>query len=569
MRSRWPSLVGVLLLAACADDRLVQSACRMDSHCGEGNLCENFRCIPASAKSCERVTEGNPVLQPAPYSISLGDIDVGAAVQKLSLHNIGNCTLTLFEAKVEGGPTSPFSCDLCAGKFPVEIFPGRKRDVEISFKQAGVGEFADRLVILSDDREFPELIVPLRANFLGVPDLRVAPNPVDFGYVAQGRALRKRVQVTNQGTGVAEVEVQSLKLVPEQTEDFSLIGAVELPATLPPVAGDPSAVLGFDVQYHPRSTSAHNAELVFATSEGEVRVPLAGNAATPPKISVSPSSIALGQVPLGHTNVLPLTVTNEGGVPLSVSYTWGGPSPSTDLFATPQVLSSVAAGGYVEMHVAVTATALGPINGFLVFSTNDPLRPSVTVPVSAEGISGPGPEVVKIELNYENGSDTAVDDDLRNVDLTLEHPYGMICNKQNPSPTNWGKYGNPSWISFGPKEEPERIILVDATQDGTYRVMVQYMEDCSSLPTDLLAAVLGISVDAAVLLLSGGAVNVDGKDVEQIVENTCLNHGPTQVTVRVWVNGVVIQEKTLSLAQKGDTAYAVELIRAGGKFVAQ
>ena len=48
------------------------------------------------------------------------------------------------------------------------------------------------------------------------------------------------------------------------------------------------------------------------------------------------------------------------------------------------------------------------------------------------------------------------------------------------------------------EEEPERIILADSRQDGTYRVMVNYQQDCASLPTDLLAGILGISVEVLI-----------------------------------------------------------------------
>ena len=111
-------------------------------------------------------------------------------------------------------------------------------------------------------------------------------------------------------------------------------------------------------------------------------------------------------------------------------------------------------------------------------------------------------------------------------------------------------------------------MLADATQDGTYRVMLQYMEDCSALPTELLAGVLGISVDALITYLSSGVININGQDVGAIIQNTCFSRSGTSGTVRVWVNGQVIKEKTVSLGKKGDTAYALDLIRSGGKFSA-
>lgn len=570
VRFAWTKLFGALLVAllGCGDDRLVESPCREDSSCEGGYLCEEYRCVPAETKSCDVVIDGNPILQPTPYTASFGAIDTPEAVQKIELHNIGNCTLTIFEANLKAGDGSAFGCEFCKGQFPIEIFPGRKKEIEIAFAAPGVGSYSDELKILSDDREFPELRVPLHSTFLGVPELRVAPSPIDFGYVAQGRVLKKRIQITNQGTGIAELEIQSVSLSPSETQDFSSALMMDGPVRLKPAAEDKNAIIGFDLSYHPRSSGAHQVELVVTTSKGELRVPVKGNSETPPRLTFNPTQIDLGQVPLGTTHFQALTLVNEGGAPLAVQYAWGGPNPSTDLFATPTVLPEIAPGAYVEMQVAVTVTSVGTYNGLLILTTNDPSRPSVTIPVTGEGVPGPGPEVVKIEMTYDNGSDNVFDKDLRNVDMTLEHPYGYVCNKQEPAPTNWGNYGQATWIAFAPKEEPERIVLANATQDGTYRVMLTYMEDCKSLPTDLLAGVLGISVDALIGYLSGGVININGQDVGKLISQLCLDKDNSNATVRVYVNGTIIQEKTVSLGTKGDSLYALDLIRQGGKFTA-
>ncbi|MBX5480473.1 MAG: choice-of-anchor D domain-containing protein [Myxococcaceae bacterium] len=574
---------GLVLVAACAalvalvgchEDRLVESACREDSQCDEGYLCEDFVCIEAATKACDVVIDGNPILQPSPYTASFGELDTPETQMTVQLHNLGNCTLTIFEMGLESAanpeaPPSPFSCDLCEGKMPIEIFPGRHKDLVLTFKANGVGKYSDQLRILSDDREFPELKVPIHANFLGVPQLRVAPNPIDFGYVAQGRALKKAVSISNQGTGVAPLTVSSVLLAPADSQDFELTGSLDAPVDLAPASTDETAILNFELTYHPRSNGLHSAELIVVTSKGDVHVPISGNSETPPKLTFNPTSINLGQVPLGHTNYQALTLVNEGGAPLHVSYSWGGPNPTTDLYALPSVLPEIQPGAYQEVQVAVTATAVGPYNGLLILSSDDPATPAVTIPVTAEGVPGPGPEVVKVEMTYENGADSAFDNDLRNVDLTLEHPYGYVCNKQNPSPTNWGNYGNPTWIAFAPKEEPERVVLADAVQDGTYRVMLSYAEDCASIPTELMAGILGISVDALIAYLSGGAININGQDVGDLISEICLDHASSNVTVRVYVNGQVIKEKTVTVGKKGDSLYAVDLIRSGGTFSAK
>ncbi len=570
MTHRAVILAAIALCSACDSPKVVKTLCREDQDCEGGLLCEDFRCVEQKTKACGVVIDGNPILQPSPYTVAFGDLDVAEASSTLELHSIGNCTLTLFEAGLTK-PMSSFGCgEFCSGKFPIEIFPNRNVPVTVTFKAKDVGKADDELKILSDDREFPEMRIPIHANFLGVPSLKATPNPVDFGYVAMGRQGTRNLTLTNQGTGVAPIEVKSMALAPIDTMDFGLdLGDQTFPFQLAPIARDNKALKTFVLRYTPRSNAMHAVELVITTSKGEMRVPLKGNAETPPKFLVNPMMLNLGNVPYGATNVLPLTIQNEGGAPLKVTYMWGGANPNTDLSAAPAVLPNVMGGTYVELQVAYTnTTGTGPVTGLLVLSTNDPSKPSVTIPVSANGLPATGPEVVKVEMVFDNGSDGLFDKDVRNVDLRLEHPYGYVCDKAHPNPTTWGMYGNPSWLAFPPKEEPERIVLAGATLDATYRVQLSYMEDCKSLPSELLAGLLGISVDVLLDYLSGGVIPLDPTMVSQLISNICLDKSSSNVTVRAFKNGMLIKEKTVSVGRKGDTTYAMDIVRDGGTFEA-
>ncbi len=558
-----------LFTASCGRPKLIDTACREDSACSAGEICENFRCIPAITKACTNVVSGNPILQPDPYAISFGELDVSTQTQKLSIHNIGNCTLTLFEANLGKGVSSSFSCSLTTAAFPIEIFPGRSREFDVSFATDKPGRLADELKILSDDKQFSELRVPLSVNFLGIPKLQVAPNPVDFGYVATGRQSSRNVQITNQGTGVAPIIVESVVLSDPATVDFAFIAPFVGPVSLKPVASDMNALIPIELRYTPRTTAKHTLELVVVTNQGTTKVPLTGNSETPPQLTFSPAMINLGNVPLGATNLAALTLTNMGGAPLAAQLKWGGTNPNTDLFTSPTVVPAIAAGAFLDIQVGFTATAVGPVTGLLNILTSDPAKPSITIPVTANGVMGAGPQVVKLEMVYENGTDSVFDNDVRNVDMTLEHPFGYVCNKQTPNPMNWGSYGKPSWLAFAPKEEPERIVLADATTDGTYRVMLQYLESCASVPTGLLAGLLGISTEALIGYLSGGAVPVNGEDVSKLISQICLSNKNSNASVRVYVNGAMVKEKTVNLGKKGDSIYALDLERLNGVFTAK
>ncbi len=569
------ALVGIAPLAACEEQVeppiVLKKRCTADSECEAGHICIDGDCIPKDALSCQTVEGGKAILQPGPSLLDFGYTGSGTALADLILRNIGDCTLTIYEAYLEKGEESPFVCPKCdEGKFLLELFPFRDHQMKILFTPGGVGEYEDYLILLSDDAEFSEIKVPLRARFDGIPKAAVAPSMLDFDYAPVGRTVAQQLKITNQGDGTAPLEILDIKIETATASAFSFEPEFIDPITVKPTRVDRNAALDLRVKYHPKEIEGHEATLVITTNQPRdaiLRVPLIGSSKTPAKIKIYPESIRFGPVPIGQSTPLPLNITNEGGTPLKVKYRWGGTGLSTDLSALPQIVPPVAPGAYTDLQVLVTATSPSPITGLLLLETNDPSRPSVTVPVSAEGQDVVGAQVVKIEMNFENGSDSFFDDDFRNVDLALESPYGHVCNKQNPRPQDWMNFGHPSWLAFGPKEEPERVVLPDAMQDGTYRVILNYVEDCSSVPSGIVAAVLGISVDALIAYLTGGITGgTTGGQVSDAIERLCLNHSSSAVTVTVTVNGQVVDEVPATLGQKGDLIYALDLIRQNGQY---
>ncbi|MBK6689986.1 MAG: choice-of-anchor D domain-containing protein [Deltaproteobacteria bacterium] len=565
----------MLLLAASGCQEDVQTVfiarCENDLGCEEGEICIEGECVSRDNVSCSAIEGGKAILQPGPPVMDLGHVGSGSSMSSLILRNIGNCTLTVFEAYFESEEASPFQCPYCAAdRFPVELFPFRDHQLDVFFTPDGVGTYEDTLILLSDDAEFSEIRVPVRATFNGIPEIAIVPGELDFDYAPVGRTLQRTLKVSNKGTGTAPLRINRVEIQSSTVTAFSFMPELNMPAELDPIGQGSTDELVFDVRYHPREIGSHAADLVFYTNmptNGVVRVPLRGSSATPAKINVSPESLIFGPVPIGQTTALPLTIVNEGGSPLRVNYRWAGTGLSTDLSALPRVVPPVMPGQYTEMQVLVTATSPTPITGLLIIESNDPSRPSWTVPVSAEGQNVVGAQVIKLEMHFENGDDSAFDDDFRNVDMTLENPFGLVCNKQNDSPSNWGAFGNPGWLAFGPKEEPERIVLPDATQDGTYRVLLTYMEDCSSVPSGLVAALLGISVDVLIAYFTGGVgIGVSGDQVADAIEDVCFDHSSSAATVTVYLNGMIAAEVPVTLGRKGDYLYALDLVRTGGVF---
>ena len=561
-------------LWACDEDTsptVFVARCADDASCPEGEVCIDGECTPRDALSCQANEGLTAILQPGPPVIDFGHVGSGTSDRPVTLRNIGDCTLTVFEAYFETEGESKFECPFCAPEnFPLELFPFREHDLMVFFTPEGVGHYEDTLVLLSDDTEFSEIRIPLRARFDGVPEPVAVPESLDFDYAPVGRTLSKTLEIQNRGTGTAPLSVTSMEIQTSTDTAFSFEPDLLEPVTLKPILTDPGESYLINVRYHPKEIGIHTGDLVVTTNQGTLHIPLSGSSQTPPSIKTSPERIEFGPVPLGQTTALPLTILNEGGTPLRVSYRWGGTGLSTDLSALPRIVPAIAPGSFTELQVLVTATSPTPITGLLLLETNDPSRPSVTIPVSADGEDVVGAQVIKIDMNFENGDDSFFDDDFRNVDMALENPFGLICNKQNANPTNWGAFGTPSWIAFGPKEEPERIVLPDAAQDGTYRVVLSYIEDCASVPSGVVASLLGISVEALLAYLTGGAsVGITAGQVSDIIDDICFDNASSAVTVTVYVNGQIVAEQPVTMGRKGDFQYAVDLVRQNGTFTVQ
>jgi hypothetical protein len=241
---------------------------------------------------------------------------------------------------------------------------------------------------------------------------------------------------------------------------------------------------------------------------------------------------------------------------------------STDLSAQPAIVPVIPPGMYTQMQVFVTATAPNAITGLLLLGSNDPVNPNVTVPVSANGTGTAGAEVVKIDMVFDGGNDGTFDSDLRRAAMDLESPFGLVCDKDHPMP-DWMGFGTPTWIAFGPKEDPQRVVLPNSMMDGTYKVMIRYLEDCSSVPSGLLASILGISIDALIEYFSGGVIGVDPMTISNTIDQICFSHDSTAVTVTIYVNGMIIAEKSATLGRKGDYQYVANLVRMNGQFTVQ
>lgn len=551
-------LLFLLLGAGCSGSETPAGGCQADTDCGGGRICYETECVPPAKLACVEGGSKAPHVAASPVTLDLGTVAGRPVSGIVEVSNAGDCTLQIRSVEVDDGLR--FACSSCpeAG-YPVDVYPGRTHRIEVLATPGTLGRLDDTLIILTNDPEATEVRIPLSAQSIGPPKLSVSHGEVDFGYVPVGASRDVVVQAINAAIGSAPLTIESVTV--EGSDAFSIALDPALPAELAPARSDLSARLAVTVTFAPAMEAVHTATLTITPDVGDPIDVLLYGAKDPPDLSVTPASIDFGTVLLGEVAYGQVTLQNTGRSGLIATRRLQIGHPDVTI---PRQIPEVRPGGVYQLDVIYEATLAGPMGDTILIESNDPEEPTISVSLRGTG-QATGNDVVALELLFDNGSDTALDADLRDVDLFLESPDGRVCGEVTPMP-DWGTYGRPRWSASGPKENPERILLPDAMEDGRFPVMLTYVEDCATLPTALTAQLLGLGTDELVDYLSDGEVDIDPAELSEAVETTCVERKSANPRVKVTINGAPAGEIPVDLSTKGDSAVGLTLVRAAGTF---
>lgn len=133
----------------------------------------------------------------------------------------------------------------------------------------------------------------------------------------------------------------------------------------------------------PPDHSANTSELMIDTADAQL----------PHSIADVTASVAFGDVTLNTATTKPVTVNNPGNAPLTVSNCTIGrcadaSSDNRDRFAIANCpTTKINPGQSTTINVTVNATVCGQLAACLILQTDDPRRPQVSVPLTANGTS--------------------------------------------------------------------------------------------------------------------------------------------------------------------------------------
>ncbi len=315
-------------------------------------------------------TAPSPQLTVNPTAVNFGDVPLNATSNKaVTVTSSGTAPVTITAANVTGR-----GFGVSGASFPLTLNPNQTATLQVQFNPSAAGAASGQLSITSD-ASGGTANVPLSGTGDAVPaaDLTLSPTSISFGHVMVGSKSTKSLTLTSSGN--APLTISAITVSGAQFSD----GTTSLPVTL-----QPNQQLTLTVTYEPTAEGSDSGTLTVASndSSGPSTVSLGGSGTTAPspQLTVNPTAVNFGDVPLNATSNKAVTVTSSGTAPVTITAAnvtgrgfgvSGASFPLTlnpNQTATLQVQFNPSAAGAASGQLSITSDASGgtakiPLNG--------------------------------------------------------------------------------------------------------------------------------------------------------------------------------------------------------------
>jgi Abnormal spindle-like microcephaly-assoc'd, ASPM-SPD-2-Hydin len=262
------------------------------------------------------VQNTSPALTVSAPSLNFGDVQMGSkATLQLTLTSSGTAPVTISSGTIAGQAFGISSVAYPAGitGWPATLNPGQQVVLSIAFAPDSATSFTGDLAVASN-ASGGTANVPLNGtgDAVPAPNLTLSTTSIDFGQSAIGTKVSRTLTLTSSGN--APLNVNTITVSGAM---FS-VGTVTLPATL-----QPGQQLPVTVTFDP-TTAATDAGTLTVTSDdpsGPATVSLGGlgTTTTTPQLTVSPTAVSFGNVPLNVASTQPVTLTSTGSAPVTIN----------------------------------------------------------------------------------------------------------------------------------------------------------------------------------------------------------------------------------------------------------
>jgi ASPM-SPD-2-Hydin domain-containing protein/centrosomal CEP192-like protein len=270
---------------------------------------------------------------------------------------------------------------------PYTLLPGRRVAFQLVFRPRDVRRVSGRIAYHSNAQN---RLLPISVSGDTTTSGTLAANParLDFGSVAVGNSVSKNQTITNVGnTNV------TLEQVTETGSGFS-IGSVTTPQNLAP-----GHSVTFPVTFAPQKSGADSGSVIMLSSATNYRLSVVttGTGTAGGSVSITPSSLAFGNVPVGSSKSKTLMLTATGTTMSINSDSLSNSEYSISGLALPLKL---AAGKSVSFQATFTPQTAGTANGSLSLVV---ASPTSTLKASLSG-TGTGGSQHSVSLTWKPDS---------------------------------------------------------------------------------------------------------------------------------------------------------------------
>lgn len=254
------------------------------------------------------------LLQVTPTVLAFDASQIDAdSVQFLTVQNVGEGPLTIAGMDLE---TRSSEFRIQGVDFPLVLTPGDSRVIEVIYTPADCRTDRGNLVIRSNDPETPQLAIPLQPQEL-TGQVRVHPNPIDFGRVPSGSEKTLTVTLTNAGTCALTANDLFLTgsfdfFFTQPTGEGEALEHVQFDPTLP-ITLETGESTTFDVTYRPTNDGFDDATLIVRSDDARNRsvdVPVVANGDQACITVTDEDGIDYGQRFIGEDHAKTITITN-------------------------------------------------------------------------------------------------------------------------------------------------------------------------------------------------------------------------------------------------------------------
>ncbi len=241
--------------------------------------------------------------------VELGSTPVGSTVTATAI-------LTASTPLTIRGITAAAPFSVTTPGLPVSLAAGGAVSLPVAFSPSSAGDAVGQVVVTTDIGTF-------RTGLHGVATVDgLSASPPTIGFGNQPTGLPRSLSVVVYNTGATDTHVTG---VTSPTGSFSLSGPPAIGTTIHPGA---STTIG--VTFAPVAVGAESGSFVVSSSTGSVTVALSGTAVQgQSEMSLTPTTIDFGEVPVGLTLSSSFVVSNIGNLPLAITKAKAPTAPFT------------------------------------------------------------------------------------------------------------------------------------------------------------------------------------------------------------------------------------------------